>query len=189
MNSKTLAPNNEISLLKKEFLLEKCIKDITCANQTALITLYESTKSSVYGFALSILKNTNDAEDVLQETYIKIFENAITYQANGKPLAWILTITKNLSYMKLRKQNDTLNIDEMQNISSKSEISEDKIILDAALKYLTEQERNILILHANSGFKHREIAKIMELPLSTVLSKYHRALKKIKILIDKEDIK
>lgn len=78
MYSKTMAPNNEYNLFKKEFLLENYIEKISYGNKAALSNLYESTKSSVYGFALSILKNTSDSEDVLQEVYIKIYENAKT---------------------------------------------------------------------------------------------------------------
>lgn len=189
MDSKTLAPNNNENLLKKEFLLEKCIENITHANKTALTDLYMSTKSSVYGFALSILKNTNDAEDVLQETYIKIYENAHSYEAKGKPMAWILTITKNLAYMKLRTYKETVDIDEIHHLQTKNTSIEEKIVLEKVFTCLSEQERNIFILHVNSGFKHREIAKLLELPLSTVLSKYHRAIKKMKLMIDEEDIK
>lgn len=188
MNSKILVPNNEHDLLKKEFLLEKSIENIANSNKVALTELYEATKSSVYGFALSILKNSSDAEDVLQETYIKIYENAASYQANGKALAWILTITKNLAYMKLRKKKDTIDIEEAHDVLSKNNSHEDKIVLETAFRCLSEQERNILILHANSGFKHREIAKVLKLPLSTVLSKYHRAIKKMKLMINKEDM-
>ena len=45
---------------------------------------------------------------------------------------------------------------------------------------LNQQERQIVVLHAVSGFRHREIAQLLQLPLPTVLSKYHRALKKLK---------
>jgi RNA polymerase sigma-70 factor (ECF subfamily) len=49
-----------------------------------------------------------------------------------------------------------------------------------AMRVLSDEERQIVILHAVSGVKHREIAKIMEMPLPTVLSKYNRAMKKLK---------
>ena len=88
-----LAPNINES---QKSLIENYIKDISKGDKEALSKLYEVTKSSVYGFALSILKNMHDAEDVLQEVYVKIYENASLYQANKKPLAWILKITKNL---------------------------------------------------------------------------------------------
>ena len=50
---------------------------------------------------------------------------------------------------------------------------------------LSDEERQIVVLHAVAGFKHREIADIVELPLPTVLSKYHRALKKLRAFLEK----
>lgn len=58
--------------------------------------------------------------------------------------------------------------------------SEDRLILRTAMEALSDEERQIVALHALSGFRHREIAEVLELPLATVLSKYHRALKKLR---------
>ena len=58
--------------------------------------------------------------------------------------------------------------------------AEDKMILAECLRNLSDEERRIVLLHTVSGFKHREIAKFLELPLSTVLSKHNRALKKLR---------
>ena len=57
---------------------------------------------------------------------------------------------------------------------------EDKIVLEQCMKLLTDEERQIVVLHAVGGFKHREIAELTELPLPTVLSKYSRAIKKLR---------
>ena len=57
---------------------------------------------------------------------------------------------------------------------------EDRMMLAALLRLLTEEERQIVVLHAVSGMKHREIAALLKMNLSTVLSKYNRALKKLR---------
>ncbi len=57
---------------------------------------------------------------------------------------------------------------------------EDKLVVTKCLSKLGEDERQIVVLHAMSGLKHKDIAKLTELPLSTVLSKYNRALKNFK---------
>lgn len=62
---------------------------------------------------------------------------------------------------------------------------EDRLVLTQCMKQLTDQERQIVMLHAVAGFKHREIAELLELPLSTVLSKYRRALKKLRHSLEK----
>ncbi len=54
------------------------------------------------------------------------------------------------------------------------------MVIETAFKVLVDEERQILMLHAVSGLKHREIATVMDMSLNTVLSKYHRAIKKMR---------
>ena len=63
---------------------------------------------------------------------------------------------------------------------------EDRQVLQDALARLGAEERRIILLHAVAGLKHRETAQLLELPLSTVLSKYHRGLKKLRALMKGE---
>ena len=58
----------------------------------------------------------------------------------------------------------------------------------ACLSALRDDEQKVLLLHAVAGFKHREIADFLELPLSTVISKYNRAAKKLKSILEKESV-
>lgn len=106
------------------------------------------------------------------------------YRSSGKPMAWILTITRNLCLMKLRERQKTAGLpreDWERYLDSREEITpEDRLVLTQCMRRLNDQERQIVVLHAVSGFKHREIAELMELPVSTVLSKYRRALKKLR---------
>lgn len=167
-----------------------CIYQVAQKSDIAFAKLYKLTSDSVYGFALSVLKNTHDAEDVLQDCYISIFNAAPTYRSDGKPMAWILTITRNLCYQKLRKNakiSDLPEEDWERYLDSKDNISvEDKMIVSACMNILSDEERQIVILHAVAGFKHKEIARILDMHLSTVLSKYNRAIKKLKTEIEKE---
>jgi RNA polymerase sigma factor (sigma-70 family) len=164
--------------------IEKHIAQIAAGDKNSLAELYGETKTAVYGFALSILKNVSDAEDVLQDTYLKLWSSAESYSPMGKPMAWILTITKNLATSRLRERGKSADIPEDEwllfQADSPSVSSDDRIVLSAAMKTLTEEERQIVMLYAVSGLKHKEIADLMSLPLSTVLSKYSRSLKKLK---------
>ncbi len=172
----------------KDTKLEKLISLIATQDKDALSELYELTNKSVYGFAYSFLKNPQNAQDVMQEVFIKIYSSASTYESKGKPMAWILTITKNLSLMKIRSDKRFDSYDKQEEDGKYSEEysedfskdSENKIILNDAMNALSDEERQIVILHAMTGLKHREIAEITELNLSTVLSKYNRAIKKLR---------
>ena len=62
------------------------------------------------------------------------------------------------------------------------------MVLEAAFHVLNQEERQIVILHAVSGLKHKEISQIMKRPLSTVLSKYNRAIKKLKKAMGEDEV-
>ena len=169
--------------------LDKCIEETAIGNMEGFRNLYEETKSSVYGFALSILKNPDDAEDVLQDCFVKIYGAAGDYKSQGKPLAWIFTITRNLCLQLIRDKQKTADISEEdweKFIGTSDHVSiEDNIVLTEVLKTLDEEDRQIVVLHAVSGMKHREIADFLKIPLSTVLSKYNRSLKKLNAKLTK----
>ena len=65
--------------------------------------------------------------------------------------------------------------------------ADERILLQYALAALSDEERRIVLLHAVTGMKHREIAALLELTLPTVLSKYHRALKKMRVILEGDD--
>ena len=67
--------------------------------------------------------------------------------------------------------------------------ADERTLLQQALAGLGEEERRIVLLHAVTGMKHREIAVLLELPLPTVLSKYHRALKKMRAYLEGDNAK
>lgn len=168
-------------------VLNVLLQEIAGGNSAALETLYRRTSASVYGFALSILKNTHDAEDVLHDCYVTVWTAATGYRAQGKPMAWLMTITRNLCLQKLRerrKLSDLPQEDWEPYLSSCEAVTpEDRAVLAACFEQLSGEECQIVTLHAVSGFKHREIAALLELPLPTVLSKYHRAIKKLRQLL------
>ncbi len=172
-------------------LCDKDIIDIASGDRNALKRLYTAVSSSVYGFALSITKNKYDAEDVLQETILSVYENADSYSQKGKPMAWIFTIARNHSLDRLRENakkgalNENLDLD--ADIFVDANDSDSKLVLKAAMDILDDEERQIVMLHATAGFKNREIAEILQKPLGSVLSKYHRAIKKLRLYLETEE--
>ena len=153
-------------------------------NREAFTALYRITGAAVYAYALSILRNPTEAEDAMQDTFLKIRCAAALYQPRGRAMAWILTITRNVSLMKLR-QKKHLSLYAPEDAPAAPDWSpvsdlDDRLVLQSAMKVLSAEEGQIVILHAVTGWKHREIAAQLQLPLSTVLSKYHRGLRKLR---------
>ena len=184
--------NNACGQEKQKLNIDEALFTRIAANDMAAFEeFYRLTERTVYAFVLSTLKNHDDALDVVQDTYLKIRAAAHLYQPMGKPMAWVFTIARNLSISKLRlkQKNDQIEMADLENDLNFSYVSdpEDQLVLQSALKILSLEETEIILLHAISGFTHREIAKNLDLNLSTVLSKYHRGLKKLKkYLIEQE---
>lgn len=170
--------------------VDTCIAGVAAKNQEDFATLYRLTAPSVYSYALSVLKNSYDAEDVLHDCFVRIYQAAGSYRSVGKPMAWILTVAKNLCMQKLRDTSTMADIPEedwQRSLSENTHLSVDeKLLIHQCMSLLSEEERQIVTLHAVAGFKHREIAEHMDLLLPTVLSKYNRAIKKLKSALEKE---
>lgn len=171
--------------------LDRLLRAVAAGDREALAQLYRQTHAAVYGLSLSYLKNAHDAQDVTQDTFVRIWDNAPQYRSSGSPMGWILTVARNLALMALRQRQRYGELDGQEwDAIPREDTSlspEDRAVLQDALAALVEEERRIVVLHAVAGLKHRETAALLELPLATVLSKYHRALKKLKALMKGDD--
>ena len=171
--------------------IDDALVRIAQGDDAALQTLYDETATSIYAYALSVVRSAHDAQDIMHDTFIKVYENAHHYQSYGKPMAWILTITKNLCFQQFRQQSRVADVPDetlFAQLADNSNMSvDDKMFVAQYLAKLGEEERTIVVLHAMTGLKHREIAKLMELPLSTVLSKYKRTIAKLKSILSEEN--
>ena len=173
--------------------LDNLMLHIARGDEVAFEELYNQTKSGLYSFILSICKNHHLAEDVMQNTYIRIRLSANMYKVGSNTLAWIYTIAKNLTLNELNKQKHEMSIDfddKGSKIGGQYTI-DDKVsspLLNVMKKVLNESETQIISLHLISGFKHREIAEMLDKPLGTVLWTYKNALNKIKNNYSEEDL-
>ena len=165
---------------------EKLILRMAEGDNNAFRDLYQQTSSAVYGFALSILRNRHDAENVMHDTYLWVHKSAASYRPMGKPMAWILTIVRNLCYTRLKSCDICEDISQYEDLlhAGEGEQTVDRLILQTALDALPFEERQIVILHALTGMKHREIAELLDLPVGTVTSKYKRSLAKMRVVIE-----
>ena len=154
-------------------------------DRDASARLYSLARGAVYALALSLLQDAHEAQDTAQDTFVKVWESAPSYRPQGSPMAWMLTIARNL-----RRGGRQVGLEDEEWNAIPADLPavspEDRQVLQEALARLGEEERRIVLLHAVTGLKHREIAQLLELPLSTVLSKYHRGLKKLRALMKGE---
>lgn len=85
MRNLSSAPDAARSDIPDAAALDACLANIAEKNAAALEELYRGTSASVYGFALSILKNAPDAQDVMHDCYVSIYSAAAGYRSSGKP--------------------------------------------------------------------------------------------------------
>ena len=164
---------------------------IAGGEREALAELYQRTRSAVYGLALSYLKNAQDAQDLTQDVYVQVWDCAAQYRPTGSPMGWLLAVCRNLCLTRLRREerHAALSEEEWDAIPAREcgLDADERALLQGALASLADEERRIVLLHAVTGLKHREIAVLLDLPLHTVLSKYHRALKKMRAYMEGDD--
>ena len=159
--------------------LDQLLLRVGQGDREAFARLYSLTRTGVYGLALSLLHHTQEAQDTAQDVFVRVWESAPGYRSQGSPMAWLLTSGRQVG----------LDEEAWEAIpAAPPDVSaEDRALLQQALSRLSGEERQIILLHAVSGLKHRETAALLELPLSTVLSKYHRGLKKLHSLMKGEN--
>ena len=158
----------------------------------ALETLYEEYKVKVYRLALSLLGDTYLAEDVTQETFLRIQEHASSYRRNISEAAWIATIARNLSYDHLRRKNREISHDLdqepegkssltgvlEQQISESADSASDLYYLDL-VAMLAPEEREIVNLRILADLSWKEIGKVMGQQADACRKRYRRALEKL----------
>ena len=172
--------------------LERLLSGIAAGRPEDMSELYSRTRTAVYSLALSYLGNAHDAQDITQDTFVQVWERAGQYRPNGSPMGWLLTVCRNLALMRIRKADRHADLDDSGwdaiPAEEKGLSVEERALLQDALALLDKNERRVVMLHAAAGMKHREIAVLLEMPLATVLSKCHRAIKKLRAFMKGAEI-
>ncbi|WHY00236.1 RNA polymerase sigma factor [Neobacillus sp. DY30] len=156
--------------------------DQSSGDLTEFKQLFNEHKKHVFAVALSILRDFELSEDVLQEVFIKLYQHMKHHEITNVK-AWLIRVSRNTALDYYRKKHREITGYDDKYFEQANYFSEDpvdKMVLAKYLKLLNSEERQIVILKEISGLKHKEIAKIMEMPLGTVLWKYGIALKKLR---------
>ena len=161
---------------------DRLVINIAEGNLSYLSELYLKLKKPIFALALSILGDYYAAEDIMQETFVKVTSNADSYQKGTNARAWIFSIARNLCLNSLHlKKREELN----ENMTAAGgNTFEEKVASAIDFKQLIspldETEKQIFVLHFYGGLKKTQIAKIMDITPVNVRAKYSRALKKLR---------
>lgn len=147
--------------------------------------LSEKYSDMIFRIAYSYTNNRQDAEDIVQDMFVKLIEIDKTFESEEHEKAWIIRVTVNLCKNRLKMfwNRKTCSLNEMTNSAYFDE--KDGFVLDAVMK-LTENHRIIVYLYYYEGYKTAEIANILKKRESSVRSALHRAREQLKKIL-KED--
>jgi len=154
--------------------------------------LYALYADKMFAICLRYAANHDEAQDVLQEAFIKVFENLKTYKGKGSLEGWIRRIVVNTAIEKYRKNMYHLSLDDM--VYEKIEINNRDYGTDmlhakdilAFVQKLPVQYRLVFNLYALEGFSHKEIGKMLRISESTSRSNLTRARMILKEELSKE---
>ncbi len=161
--------------MKKEMKI--LIQSAISGDKDAFGTLYEIYSVDMYRFALSMCKNSFDAQDAVQETVLSVFKSIHRVKNPEKFKSYLFS---SLSNTCKRKLSENCNIVEFQDEGYVDSEIEFSIPVREALSKLDEESRQILMLSIAGGFKSQEIGEMLEIPANTVRTKHKRALEKMR---------
>ena len=141
-------------------------------NKTLIYNWYEQYKIGIYRYAFSILKNPHSAEDVLQETFLRLLSGKYVVQED-KVESWLYRVARNYCYDILRKQQE-------EELPQDLPTNECQYAYIERISVLEQEDQEIVTLKVLSCMTSREIGKVMGLTASAVQKRYQRAIRKLK---------
>ncbi|MBI1891906.1 MAG: sigma-70 family RNA polymerase sigma factor [Burkholderiales bacterium] len=166
--------------------------------------LYDAAAPKLFGFALRILMKREAAEEVLQESFISVWNNAAGYQASlAAPMTWMTTIVRNKAFDMLRRADHAVELDadtfkdggmqEVVNALESSEkgpsdtlqLSQDAQALAHCMNRLEGLHRQAIALAFYHDLSHSEVAEQMKLPIGTVKTWIRRGLERLRMCLSK----
>lgn len=167
----------------------------------AFRALYNATSSNLFGFALRILKKRELAEEVVQDSFVAIWNNADSYQTQlSAPMTWMTTIVRNKAFDLLRRSeereidNDPFDIEIMNALHAPDatpiealQISSDAKALAYCMSTLDGMHRQVVGLAFYHDLSHSEVAQHMALPIGTVKTWIRRSLERLKTCLARRE--
>ena len=178
---------------------QELVLDYINGDEQSLKNLIERYLSSIYNFVYHLCGNKQDAEDITQEVFVKVWKNIKKYKPEQNFKTWIFSVARNTAIDWLRKRKNLVFSDfETENGENVIEntisddnhrtdelaiLYENKKILYKAMEKLSPIHQSILIMRYNEEFTFKEIGEILDKPMDTVKSQHHRALLQLKKIL------
>ena len=165
------------------------LQNISKGDQVAFHKLYNLFGDKVYNIAISYTKNVQEAEEITQDVFVKIHQNAGKFKGDSKVSTWVYRITVNTALNAVKKHKKFKGHNELTESDSvdfvhpgvKLENKENSKLLFKIIDHLPDQQKTAFILSYIDGLPRQEVADVMEKSLKSVESLLQRAKTKLKI--------
>lgn len=165
-------------------------RHIAGGDRGAFDLLYDRYAAALLGYLASMMGDRTQAEDLLQETMLRVFRHIGRYREQGALRAWVFRIATNLALTELRRRRIAatevwddrlleLPDRDLPQPHERLEAEERARILDAGVQRLPVEQRAVFLLRAGRGMDLREIARTLNVPEGTVKSRIHHAVQKL----------
>jgi RNA polymerase sigma factor (sigma-70 family) len=160
---------------------------VKAGDPAAQEALYRAFEAPVYNLARRICRTTEDAEDVMQETFFEVFRSIGRFRGDGSLWGWVRTIASSKALMRLRR-NKYRDTEELQDDVTplRREDAALRMDLETALERLSETSRAVVWLHDVEGYTHEEIAGMMDRTVSFSKSQLARAHSRLRRWLQEE---
>lgn len=169
--------------MKKE---EEIFELLKTNRKLGIEELYKNYSKLVYGVIYSILKNTDETEDVLQNVFVKIFKLDNEKLPTKSHLSWLYSVAKNETINYIKKHSKEKNYENLYEITDNdTEIEKvlDKEYFNKLIENLPPKQQEILSLKIISNLSFREIANILDMKIPAVQWHYYKSLNTLKLLL------
>ncbi len=177
---KSLAGRSEAKLLESTLLRKVLNGQVEVYGR-----IFERYQDNAFGLALSYMRNREDALDVVQDAFIKAYQNLARFDLNRAFGPWLMSIVRNLCIDLLRKRkfrNSGFPADALRDVQSRESAESGLVRREVwtVLSRLGPKHREIILLKDYLGYSYLEIADTVEIPLGTVMSRLHQARKRFR---------
>lgn len=148
----------------------------------------QELKNPMYGLAIGILRNQEDAEDAIQNALILAYEHMDDLSMLEKFKPWMMRILANECYRIIKKRKFYTDIDETYDIADEKIAFEEQVTLWEVVQNLKEEYRTVIVLFYYEGMSIREISGILEISEDNVKKRLSRARSKLKAFLEKEEL-
>lgn len=166
--------------------LEPLLARVADGDRDALESIYRHTSAKLYGVCLRILKDRNEAEDVLHEVYVSLWRRARSYdEAQGRAIAWLTTVARNRAIDRLRSRaasRETATVDGMEFVDEtpsafqQVQSGQERTALERCLGELDERSRQAIRTAFYEGVTYEQLAARWDVPLGTMKSWIRRGM-------------